>query len=1409
MTFSRWRGALLGTTMMTGVAIAVAAMMPGTARGADWLGATGDFNLGSNWVGGGVPTTATFTNSPTAVRNVTVTSGGGTLTLLEYNNNALGYTLSTAPGNILYIGSITNNSTFEQTLFAGAGGGFAISGTVAGAMALIAGPSNGSIQFNAGASAAGSRFIGQNGFLNLTMGAGDSLSIGSIEGTGIIRALGVAQTLSVGGLGSSTTYAGTIQEFVALTKVGTGALTLSGTNLYTGGTTINAGSIIAGSDSAFSTGLVTLNGGTLATTGARAIGNNVSLTSSSAIRVLDTTATFSGTIATGGNALSLEGAGNGTISGVISGSGTVAKSGSGTFTLSGTNTYTGGTSISGSGVVNLANMAALGSGQISMGGGRLNATLTGTLANNFLVISASQAWLSASTGQTLTMTGAFAGGGASFRTGHATDNGTVILSPSSVTMSDIFFFVDGGIVKLGSNGALITDAATSTEIAAGATLDINGPATVHSLAGGGTVTNDSGAAATLTADNSAFASTFSGVIRDGTGQTSLTKAGGDVLTLSGLNTYTGTTLVDAGTLRAGAAGSFAPNSAFTVATGATLDLNGFSQTIGSLAGAGAVTLGAATLSAGADGGSTTFSGVLSGAGALIKAGTGTLTLTGTNAYTGTTTISGGTLQIGSGATSGTLGTGAVVNNGVLAFARSDAHVVSNPISGTGSLVQSSSGMTILTGANTYTGTTTISSGVLNVGGGGPSGTLGTGAVVNNGLLHIQRSDDVVIGNDISGTGRLSSDGAGTTILTGSNSYTGTTEIFGGPLQIGNGGTSGTLGTGAVVNTSTLAFKRSDVLTVNNDISGTGALIQSGTGTTVLTGTITYTGTTHVDAGKLVVNSSIASSSGLTVAAGATLGGSGQLPSTTVNGILSPGNSPGTLTVNGNLVLGAGSLYLAEVQGAVSDRVNVTGTAALAGTLRLVPLGGAYLFSAPYTLLSAAGGLGGTSFGTLDTAGSFGDGVTTSIAYSGTDVTLTLVPKPLAPIVADPTPPPVVTPIPTPAPAPRLGLGRPANALAVATGIDAAVASGADPSALFAIYNLPAAAIPAAVNQLSGEVHAAAPAMANSAAGQFLATMLDGSATGRLAGASGGPAAAAGFTADRPSRQDGPGRASFDPSRFSVWGASFGSTGRTDGDRTVGSANRNLSDGHVAVGADIRLGSNTVAGVAVSGGQSRASLSGGLGKAEADVFQAGLYGRTTLGAVNLAAALGYARLDTDTTRAIPALARTGVTASYATQAWSGRIEANLPVANWGGLTLSPLAAFQAVRATSPAAIERDGSGAAPGTLTLARRSDITSRSELGLQIDVKLMAGATPVTGFVRAAWAHYYQRDADLTASLNGLPGANFSAAGVRPARNAALLAAGADIRLSQSVSLGLRVDSELSANTRRVGGTAQLRVSF
>jgi autotransporter-associated beta strand protein len=129
------------------------------------------------------------------------------------------------------------------------------------------------------------------------------------------------------------------------------------------------------------------------------------------------------------------------------------------------------------------------------------------------------------------------------------------------------------------------------------------------------------------------------------GQGGLTKAGAGTLTLLAANSYLGGTAVSAGALQAGAANVFAPTSGFMVASGATLDLHGFNQTIGSLAGAGSVTLGSATLTTGNNNAYATFSGSIGGTGGLIKTGIGALTLLGTNNYSGATTISAGTLEV--------------------------------------------------------------------------------------------------------------------------------------------------------------------------------------------------------------------------------------------------------------------------------------------------------------------------------------------------------------------------------------------------------------------------------------------------------------------------------------------------------------------------------------------------------------------------------------------------------------------------------------------------------------------------------------------------------------------------------------------------------------------------------------------
>jgi autotransporter-associated beta strand protein len=515
---------------------------------------------------------------------------------------------------------------------------------------------------------------------------------------------------------------------------------------------------------------------------------------------------------------------------------------------------------------------------------------------------------------------------------------------------------------------------------------------------------------------------------------------------------------------------------------------------------------AATVAVGAANTNTTFGGIFrDGTSALLleKVGTGMLTLAGDSTHTGTTTISGGTLRLGAGGTSGSLGTGAVLNNASLVFNRSDTATVSNAISGTGSVTQAGSGTTILTGNNTYSGVTTISGGTLQVGNGGTTGSLGSGGVTSNGTLVFDRASSFTFANAITGTGAVTQADTGTTILTGANTYTGTTTISAGTLQIGNGGTTGALGSGNVVNNAALAYNRSDAVTVTNVISGTGTVTQAGTGNLILTGANTYAGATFVNSGRLPVNGSIASSSEVTVASGATLGGSGSLPGTSVlsGGTIAPGNSIGTLNVSGNLTLVPGSSTEIEVQGPLADRINVSGTAALGGTLRLLAQGGTYTFNTPYALIQAGAVTG--NFGAVNATGSFGAGVTSTVSTTSNQAQLTLTPTPLVPIVTPPTdpvveppaaPPPVIEPPAAPPPAvssaPVIGPRGSANQVFLAAGLDRAVAGGAAVSALFPLYNLPAAALPRGLDQVSGQLLAVASGMHAQPAYQFLDAILD-------------------------------------------------------------------------------------------------------------------------------------------------------------------------------------------------------------------------------------------------------------------------------------------------------------------------------
>jgi fibronectin-binding autotransporter adhesin len=359
---------------------------------------------------------------------------------------------------------------------------------------------------------------------------------------------------------------------------------------------------------------------------------------------------------------------------------------------------------------------------------------------------------------------------------------------------------------------------------------------------------------------------------------------------------------------------------------------------------------------------------------LIKFDSGTLILSGNNSYTGGTRIESGTLQVSSNAnlgdfagaltfaggtlhTTASFQTGRNVNmltTGTILTDAATALTLSGNLSGAGSLTKDGAGDLIIIGNAAYTGGTTITAGTLQIGNGNTTGTI-TGPIVNNSVLAFNRAGVITVPGEISGSGAVNQIGPGTTIFTGDNTYTGLTTISAGTLQLGDGGTTGSV-VGDIVNNSVLTFNRAGTLSMPGLISGTGVVNQNGPGVTILSNNNSYTGTTTVTAGTLLVNGNQSAATGPTFVNGGTLGGSGTIGgSVTVanGGHIAPGGAPGNvvgnLTIQQNLSLSSGSVLdfnfgLANSPGGpLNDLLTVGGNLTLAGTLNVsVSPGGTFL-----------------------------------------------------------------------------------------------------------------------------------------------------------------------------------------------------------------------------------------------------------------------------------------------------------------------------------------------------------------------------------------------------------------------------------------------------------------------------------
>jgi autotransporter-associated beta strand protein len=446
---------------------------------------------------------------------------------------------------------------------------------------------------------------------------------------------------------------------------------------------------------------------------------------------------------------------------VLSGAYSLTKSGTGELILSGVNTFSGSTKVD-EGVLSLSGGSALINSMavtVSAGGTlKLASSEEISSLSGFGAVSLQDNVLSVSGGADTTFGGVMSGSGSLVKTGAAvftitgvnTFSGGVDLSAGAIQVGNSAA-LGTGIVTF-SGGRISSDSGSARELANAFVM--RGALGLGDAANSGLLTLSGNAAldgaTTLTV---ASAVTLSGVM---SGSYGLTKAGTEELTLSGVNTFSGPTNVEAGVLRLSGGNALINSMAVIVSAGGTLKLAS-NEEIASIAGFGAVNLQGNTLSV-SGGVDATFSGMLSGAGALVKTGAAVFTMSGANTFGGGVVLSDGAIQAGDNAA---LGTGLVVFNG--------------------GRISSDSG-TDRNLANDF-----AMSGVLGLGDMSNSGKLTlSGNVVFAADTTLTVASAAVIGGMVSGAYSLTKAGSAELILSGTNSFGGMTTVDEGMLTLSGG-----------------------------------------------------------------------------------------------------------------------------------------------------------------------------------------------------------------------------------------------------------------------------------------------------------------------------------------------------------------------------------------------------------------------------------------------------------------------------------------------------------------------------------------------------------------------------------------------------------------------------------------------
>ncbi|WP_298280458.1 autotransporter domain-containing protein [uncultured Bradyrhizobium sp.] len=1279
---------------------------------------------------------------------------------------------------------------------AGIGG----SGIIGAGLTII---NSGSIAGGTGSGVAGSAISFTGGANTLTSSGGTLTgNLGIANGVGAsltflqTSAAGASGDLTISGITGLT--GGATDAAVAIKIDGGRAFKITGASNYSGGTSVSDGStIIIGNSNALGSGTLTM-GETLAghTTlvlngNGLSIANNIVINSDPVV-----------TVAAGNT---------NTMTGVISGAGDIVLNGGGTLVLSGANTYTGGTTICGTacgvagggsvlvvgtdtvGTPGAIVSSAIGTGRLTFDGGTLQAGGNYTIANE-AAINANGGTID-SNGYRFTYSGNIAdgaGGSGSLLIKDSTGTGAPVTLSGSNTYSGGTSVI-GTTVRATNSSSFGSGAVTLQD----ARVQIGGTSNL-TIANNFNI-NSSTYGSALDANGKTL--TIAGNIADGNGPGRLTITDStfrrSTVVLLGTNTYSGgTAICNCATLVLGDASHTASivgqvsNDGFLYVRNAntsaitSLTNNGYTEFSGAtIAGTMAIT----------NQSSLAFLGASSAGNAKITQIIFGSTRFGTYGGTDTSTAGNATIDNTSAITifaaSTNAGTATIINRSYSSTTFYDQS------SAAGATITNNSGGQTVFGGCCAIDTTTAGNAVITNNDGGQAwfqghATAGSAVIITN-----SGGSTVFYGNSTGGNaqfitndtgfvsfaGSLGANGDGR-ITAGSIAGSGTYYIGGGNTLVVGGNNLSTMVRGVIA----------DVDPCGCAPAGPGSLEKTGSGTLTLSGTNSYTGTTTVNGGILQVDGSIASSSLTMVNAGGALVGVGTVGSTTIasGGILAPGSGTtgSAMTVAGNLAFQSGALYLVQLSSNAATSVNVTGGAALAGSVG-VSIAANSTVAKQYTILSAAGGRSGTFTG-VDTLGTPA-GFVTSLSYEAGHAYLNF--------ALDYTS--------------RTDLN--ANQKAVATVLQNFFDTNGGINAGFAGRSA------TGLSQLSGEGATGSQQTTFGAMNQFMGLLTDPFVAGRDGGTGAGavPFAEESATLAYAARNTEPRDAlaaidakaprqqiDFDR-RWSIWAAGYGGSQSTSGNAMLGSNNTTSSVYGTSVGADYRFSPNTIAGFALAGGGTSFGT-GGLGWGRSDLFQAGAFLRHNIGAAYLSAALAYGWQDITTDRVVTAAGTDHLRANFNANAWSGRLEGGYRTATpWMGLT--PYAAAQFTSFELPAYAESVVSGAGTFALNYAAKSVTDVRSELGLRTDTSFAADGGLLTLRGRFAWAHDFNPERSAAAVFQTLPGAAFVVNGAAQASEAALTTASLEMRWRNGWSVGTTFEGEFSSVTRSYAGKGVMRYTW